>query len=181
MPLSLSARVSILSNVVALGALALAWSGWPAEPPFAYNLHKALHIAGVVLFAGNLVAGPLWIAYAWFRDDGAHLPFAVRTLVDADIWITTPGLHLTIWNGLAMASALGGIQVHPWLLRSMVALLVTSALALVWVVPAQEGLLAAVETRDPAKIRRAMVSWSVGGTLISVPLSLVFWWMVNKG
>lgn len=180
MRLSASGKVSIVSNVVALVALGLAWQGWPDQAPFSYTTHKILHLIGVVIFAGNLVVGPLWVGLAWLQEGGAHLKFAVRTLVNADIWFTTPGLQLTVWNGLALASTLGGVQAHAWLVRSMGALLLTSVMAMVLVLPAQERLLAAVEADDAAAIRRAMVRWSVWGSLVGVPLALVFGWMILK-
>ena len=100
MKLSLSGRVTLVSNIVTLLVIGAAWGlGWPSELLFSYGLHKFLHITGVIMFAGNLVAGPLWILYAWFFEEGKHFAWATKTLSDADMYFTVPGIQLTLWNG----------------------------------------------------------------------------------
>jgi len=180
MKLSTSAKVSIVSNAVALLALGLSWHGWPSAAPLSYAVHKALHVAGVVVFAGNLVAGPLWLVLAWSEEGRPHLRFAVRALVAADIWLTAPGLQLALWNGLALAAAMGGARHHAWLREAFVWLVITSVVGLVAVLPAQERLATAVEQGDEAATRRAMIQWSVWGSLVGVPMTAVAWLMIAK-
>jgi uncharacterized membrane protein len=177
---SLSAKVSIAANTLALAALAAAWHGHPATAPLPYAAHKWLHVAGVVLFMGNLVSGPLWVAYAWWQEERAHLRFAVRTLAAADVWLTGPGLLLTVWNGVCLAAVLGGVRQQPWLVESMAWLVGTSVFSMALVLPWQERLLAAVEAGDEAATRRALVWWSVYGSASGLPLGVVTWLMVAK-
>lgn len=94
--LSTSGKVSVASKVLALGALALAWHGIPATPPLSYPLHKYLHILGVVVFMGNMIVGPLWLAMAWYADDPKQLALAAKALALADIYLTAPGVQLAV-------------------------------------------------------------------------------------
>jgi uncharacterized membrane protein len=177
---SFSAKASIASNALALVALGAAWHGHPATAPLSYSLHKWLHVAGIVVFLGNLVAGPLWVAFAWWQEERAHLRFAVRTLVAADVWLTAPGLQLTVWNGVCLAAVLGGARQQPWLAESLAWLVATSVFSMALVLPWQERLLAAVEAADEAATRRALVWWSVLGSASALPLGVVSWLMVAK-
>jgi uncharacterized membrane protein len=178
--MSTSAKVSVASNVVALGALALAWAGFPSSMPLPYEWHKVLHIFGVVLFFGNAIVGPLWLAFAWTTPQTSHRVFAVQTLVAADIWLTMPGVQLTVWNGVCLARVYGGVQAQPWLIEALACVALTSLFAILVVLPAQERLAAACVAGDAEGARRALVRWSVGGTLVMLPPTLVAWLMVAK-
>jgi uncharacterized membrane protein len=172
MVLSTSAKVSVGSNAAGLLVMALAWAGFPSEMPLPYAVHKVLHIVGVIIFMGNLIAGPLWIIFAYYEDGRRHFPFAVRTLVAADIWLTTPGLQLTIWNGLCLAAFFGGARTQPWLVESLGWLLLTSLWSLVLVLPWQERLLAAVEAGDETAQQRALIQWAFGARRSRFPCRL---------
>ncbi len=177
---SKSAWVSVLSNAVAVCALVAAWHGFPAAAPLGYTAHKLLHIIGVLLFMGNLIAGPLWVLYAYAEDDPAHLRWATQTLAAADIWLTTPGVQLTLWNGLFLGAHLGGVPAQPWLVESVALVLVSSVLSVTLVLPAQERLIAHAQQGDRDGVRRALLAWSLWGTLVMVPFSAVGWLMVSK-
>ncbi|MDP6828442.1 MAG: DUF2269 family protein [Pseudomonadales bacterium] len=85
----------------------------PSEPLFSYGLHKFLHILGVVVFVGNMTVGPLWVIYAWLLNERRHFSFVIKTLSDADKIFTVPGVQLTVWNGVFIAAAMGGVQARP--------------------------------------------------------------------
>jgi uncharacterized membrane protein len=180
MRLSRSARVSILSNLVAAAALVSAWYGLPVTAPLPYLAHKLLHIVGVVLFMGNLIAGPLWLWFAYAEGDEHTLRWAAGVLAEADIWLTTPGVQLTLWNGLFLAALLGGVRQQPWLMESVVLVLLSSAMSMALVLPWQERLVERAAAGDRAGVRRALLWWSLWGTLVMVPFSAVGWLMVSK-
>ena len=175
-----SAKVSIVSNLIALGALALGWFGPPLPLVFSYPVHKLLHIAGVVLFAGNLVVGPLWLSVAFFEKGRPHFAFTAKTLALADIVLTTPGVQLTLWNGLCLASVFGGVRAQPWLVEAVVMMIVASLFSVTVVPFWQEKLVAAAEAGNWEKTQRALVWWSVCGTASGIPLTLVMVLMVSK-
>lgn len=179
MNLSFSGRVSVASNLVALGATALAWWGWLPAAPLPFVAHKVLHLIGIVTFGGNLIVGPVWLAFAWLSGSPAEVSFAARSLARADVWLTTPGVQLAIWNGLWAAQTFGGLRAQPWLTEAVLATVVTSVVSCTVVLWSQERLVAAAE-RDGALPTATLAVWSVFGTLVSLPLSWAFWLMVSK-
>jgi uncharacterized membrane protein len=180
MKLSTSGKVSIASNIVMLAVIGLAWHGLPLSAPLPYVWHKMLHVTGVVMFMGNLIAGPLWLWFAWYEDDGRHFAFAARMLAAADIYLTTPGVQLTGWNGLFLAVTFGGVQANPWLVQAMVLLVLTSVFSVLFVLPPQERLVEAAQTDDRERAWRMLVRWSIVGMVVMLPFTLVAWLMVAK-
>lgn len=179
MSLSTSGKVSLVSNAVALAAIGLLWSGFQASPPLPYAVHKMLHIVGVIVFMGNLIAGPVWVMLAFFAKDRAAMAFAARSVAAADIALTAPGIQLTVWNGVCLAAALGGAKAQPWIVESLFLLVVTSLLGVV-VLYFQERFVEVAQGEDDAATFRALIQWSIWGTLVSVPFGLVGWLMVSK-
>ena len=177
---SFSAKLSVASNGVAWVALALLWNGVPAAAPLDYNVHKLLHILGVMLMMGNLVVGPVWLSLAWYSNDQARIAWAANVLSDCDIWLTTPGVQLAIWNGICMAGVLGGVHKQPWLFESMALMLLTSLCSVTVVLYWQERLVAEAARGDRVATGKALVQWAIWGTAVGVPLGLVFWLMVAK-
>ena len=73
-------------------------------PMYAYQWHRLLHIAGAVLFLGNIIVTAAWMLLAGHTRDRAVLAFASRSVVAADFLFTAPGIVLVLLNGLALAS-----------------------------------------------------------------------------
>ncbi|MEE2959239.1 MAG: DUF2269 family protein [Myxococcota bacterium] len=181
MQFSKSAKITQVSNLITLVVVGVAWGyNWPQELALSYGLHKFLHITGVVLFFGNLIVGPLWVLFAWFLEGGRHLRFATQVLSNADICFTVPGIQLTLWNGIYLAASMGGIKSHGWLVEAMVLLIVTSLFSAFLVLPWQERLVASTMGTDFALMKRYLVRWSIWGTAVLVPITLVAWLMVVK-
>ena len=130
MKLSTSAAVSLASNAVALLATGLAWYGWPAAAPLPYAVHKLLYLVGVAVFMGNLIVGPVWLGFAYFAKDRAAIAFAARSIAAADIALTAPGVQLTVWNGVCLAAAMGGVRALVSVPFGLIAWLMVSKQAL---------------------------------------------------
>ncbi len=154
--LSGSARVAIASNVVAISALAAGWWDILPSAPLPYAVHKLLHIVGVVVFMGNLIAGPVWLFFAYAEDDPRHFRWAARMLSAADIWLTTPGVQLTLWNGLFLAAQLGGVRQQPWIAESVAWVVVASVLSVLVVLPWQERVVGFRHPPDAAVFPRGL-------------------------
>jgi uncharacterized membrane protein len=144
-----SGKVSLASNLAALAALVPAYLGYRYPMPLPYNAHKALHILGVILVVGNLVVGPLWVVLAWRKKDRKLLAWAARTLALADLVFTTPGVQLTLWNGLAMASIHGGVRAQAWLHQTALLLFAVVLLSPTVVLYYQERFVALAEAEAP--------------------------------
>jgi uncharacterized membrane protein len=178
--LSTSGKVSLASNAVALLALPVAWAGLPAMAPLPYSVHKLLHIVGVVTFMGNLIAGPVWLIFAYLTKDRATMAFAARALAAADIVLTAPGIQLAVWNGVCLAAAMGGARHQPWLVESFGLLVLTSLFSSTVVLYWQERFVKLAQGADRPAMFRAGLHWSVWGTAVSIPFALVAWLMVSK-
>lgn len=178
--LSLSAKVSIASNAVVLLVVALLWADVAMLAPFSYNVHKALHLVGVMLMTGNLVVGPVWLALAWYSGDKEKLAWAADVVARCDIWLTAPGAQLALWNGAWMVGLLGGVHKHAWLEQSLWLLVLMAVFAVTVVLYWQEKLVAAAQAGDRQAIERPLVQWGIWGTAVSLPLGLVFWLMIAK-
>ncbi len=180
MTISTSAKVSIASNILALAAVGFAWWGPAFTPPFAYSTHKMLHILGVIMFGGNLIVGPLWVGFALAEPGRPNLAFAMRSLAQADIWLTTPGVQLSVWNGICLAALVGGVRGQPWIVESILLLLFTSVVSITLVLYWQERMVARAIAGDEPGTYKAMIWWAVWGTAVGVPFSLIFYLMVTK-
>jgi uncharacterized membrane protein len=176
-----SGKVSIASNVLAAGLLVTAWSGFQFPLVLSYETHKLLHITGVMLFMGNLLVGPIWYLLAYFSRDPGALKYGARSLALCDIVCTAPGIQLAVWNGLCLSSAFGGVRQAPWIFQSLILLSGTTLLAPSLVLYWQERVLALSERGEvTSDLTRALVWWSIWGTLVMVPLGLVFYLMITK-
>ena len=121
-------RVSIISisNMLLLTIIMmLAWFEILSfDLLFTYRWHKFLHLAGVVVFLGNVVLGPLWVALALKSKNIDTVRFCFKTLQEFDIYITAPSVFLLIINGLYMANVFGGVGESDWLRHTVYSLIV---------------------------------------------------------
>jgi uncharacterized membrane protein len=179
--LSTTAKVTIASNLISMTAVGAAVAGARLPMVLPYEVHKFMHIFGVTLLFGNMMVGPMWFLLAWTSKAPATLAFAARGLSMAELVFTVPGVQMILWNGLAMATAMGGVTSQPWIAQSLMLLVPTwllgSTLALYW----QERVILLAERGEiGAPLTRAMIHWSVWGSVVMVPPSLIAWMMVSK-
>ncbi len=87
-----------------------------------YLILKLLHVAGVVLFLGNITVGVFWKQFSDRTRDAAVMAFAMDGIVRADRIFTIPGVILLLGAGLA-AAFVGGIPILStgWLLWGIIA------------------------------------------------------------
>ncbi len=148
---------------------------------FSYQWHKILHIFGVIIFMGNMIVGPVWFLFAYYSKDKALLKFANRLLQLTDLYLTIPGVALTIINGLFLASVFGGTKNVPWLFYSIILLFVMWALSIP-LIYFQEKMYVAIEneTENDAELNKLLIRWGIIGTIVMIPPTLVFYLMVVK-
>jgi len=145
-----------------------------------YHWHKILHIIGVVLFMGNMIVGPIWFMYAYLSKDKTLLKFAAKLLELTDIYLTIPGIALTIINGLYLASVYGGTKNQPWLFYSIILLFVMWALSIP-LICLQEKMYQSLDKEFDLKIiNTLLIRWSILGTFVMIPPSVIFYLMIVK-
>ncbi|MBL7807993.1 MAG: DUF2269 family protein [Saprospiraceae bacterium] len=175
--------ITALLNGLILMVLTLAefWGLLPFHLLLSYQWHKILHIFGVVMFMGNMIAGPVWFLFAYYSGDKALLSFAARLLYLTDLYLTVPGIALTVINGLFLASAFGGTHQQPWLFYSIILMIVMWLLS-VPLIFLQEKIYATIQNEpdNALKMNRLMNWWGVLGTLVSLPPIVIFYLMVAK-
>ena len=77
-------------------------------PLFPYGWHTFLHIAGAVVFLGNIVVTAAWMLMAE-RSRSLHvIHFSAKAVIRADLLFTLPGVLLILLNGFAMVLARWG-------------------------------------------------------------------------
>ncbi|HRG65460.1 MAG TPA: DUF2269 family protein [Saprospiraceae bacterium] len=180
--MSTSSKISILNGLILLLITLADFTGIVHfELLISYQWHKLLHILGVVIFMGNMIVGPVWFSYAFYSKDAHVLKFAAKLLQQTDLYLTIPGVALTVLNGLCLSSVYGGSQSQPWLLHSIYLILTMWVLS-VPLVFLQEKLFLTIETeaQNEAKINRLLIRWSILGSLVMIPPSIIFYWMVVK-
>jgi len=142
-------------------------------------VHRLLHLAGAMLFLGNILVGALWLALADASGSVVTLRFATRVINLADLALTAPGGLLALTNGAVLAGSWGGLYAAPWLVWSL-ALFV--AITLLWafaLVPLQVKLEREVAAlpegapRLPPRLRRALIAYFVlGGVTAALALTI---------
>lgn len=180
--MSTSSKISILNGLILMLITLADFTGIVHfELLLSYQWHKLLHILGVVIFMGNMIVGPVWFSYAFYSKDAQILKFATKLLQQTDLYLTIPGVALTVLNGLCLAAVYGGSQSQPWLLHSIY-LILTMWMLSVPLVFLQEKLFLTIETeaQNEAKINRLLIQWSILGSLVMIPPSIIFYWMVVK-
>lgn len=164
----LRVAVAVVGGVTALGLVL------PPTLVLPRQWHLLLHVVGAVLFLGNGLAGPLWLAFAE-RAGPRELAFALRVVNVLDVVFTAPGAVLLVLNGVALSVTWGGPFVARWLLVAVVAFALAGLSWSFVLVPQQLELerLASAEAASAEVspgLRRRLRAYSVAGALTAVPL-----------
>jgi hypothetical protein len=155
-------------------------TGKLSGPVLSYRTHKALHLLGVILFLGSMTVSPLWVVLLTRSKDPAALPAAARGLALSDLLFTHPGAQLTLWNGLWLGQSLGGAAAYAWLREAAWLVLGTLGLSVTLVSYWQDSFSRSAMKRDLPGAERALIHWSIWGTILALPLSAVYWLMLTK-
>lgn len=182
MKLSKFNRIALFNGLLLLALTLSEFTGLLSFPLIlSYQWHKILHLIGVMLFMGNMIVGPVWFSYAYYSGNPVLLRFAARLLGLTDVYLTIPGIALTIINGLFLATALGGSRLLPWLYWSIILLLLMWAISIP-VIFIQEKMYREIDAEKPneERLKRLLNQWAVWGTLVTIPPSIIFYLMVAK-
>ena len=158
-------------------------------PLFPYRWHTFLHIAGAVVFLGNIIVTAAWMLMAE-RTRSVHvIHFSAKAVIRADLLFTLPGVFLVLMNGSAMVlDRWGGWGAFHQLSWITVALWLFTASGVIWVgilIPVQHRMAVFSDPTDypdspPSEFFSALRKWYFWGALaIALPICSLYL-MVNK-
>jgi len=143
---------------------------------------KALHVLAAILFVGNVIVTGIWTAI-FFRARRTHdFRLAARAIVVTDWIFTVGGGAMLTTTGISLAIGRGyPVWGTPWIRQAIIALVISTIMWLVLLVPAQRIMLRTVSSdADDARLVRAYSRWNLAGWSATAPLLYAVWCMVAK-
>ncbi|MGY5343203.1 DUF2269 family protein [Paenibacillus glucanolyticus] len=145
-----------------------------------------LHIAGCVLFLGNIITAAFWKVRADLKGDPTEIHHTVKNVMLADYVFTLPGLLLLIISGVVMSVQAGyGMGGMSWLAVSLILFGITGILWAGILIPLQKGMIRlSLESIGGGVIsdryKRVSIYWAVGGTAATLLPVIILYLMVSK-
>jgi len=145
-----------------------------------YLILKLIHVAGVVLFLGNITVGVFWKQVSDRSGNAAIMAFTIDAIIAADRVFTIPGILILLVGGFA-AAFVGGIPILAtgWLLWGLIAFIV-SGLAFGPLSRTQRKLSVAAHAGDMAEYERLSKSWNLWGSIALLFPVIAFILMILK-
>lgn len=100
-------------------------------------VHRLLHIAGAIIFLGNITVGALWFGLAVASRKSEWFHFAARLINVTDLAFTGVGLILLLWNAAVLAGAYGNLFAVGWLKWALIYFTMTGVLWMFVLIPLQ--------------------------------------------
>ena len=158
-------------------------------PLYPYRWHTFLHIAGAVVFLGNIIVTAAWMLMAERTRSVNVVHFSAKAVMRADLLFTLPGVLLILMNGLAMVlDRWGGLAAFHELSWISAALALFTASGVIWVgllIPVQHRMAVFSDPSDypdslPSEFFSALRRWYVWGAVaIALPVCSLYL-MVTK-
>ena len=158
-------------------------------PLYPYRWHTFLHIAGAVVFLGNIIVTAAWMLMAERTRSISVIHFSAKAVIRADLLFTLPGVLLVLVNGFTMVFARwGGWNAFHSITWITLALALFTASGVIWVgvlIPVQHRMVVFSDTSEypespPSQFSKALHQWYFwGGVAILLPICSLYL-MVNK-
>ncbi|MFL9922979.1 DUF2269 family protein [Herbaspirillum lusitanum] len=134
---------------------------------------KAIHLAGMLLFLGNIILTAFWKTLADRSSNLVLIRFGVRVANLADIFFTLPGAIMLAAAGHFMAPSYGGLLHTGWMFWGLVLFIGAGALWLMVLIPlqlAQARSLRSLRDGDaiPTRYRKLARAWAMAGMLATL-------------
>lgn len=141
---------------------------------------KLVHIAGVVLFLGNITVGVFWKSYADRTGNAAIMASTMDGIIAADKIFTIPGIIILLAGGLG-AAFVGGIPILStgWLLWGIIAFIL-SGVAFGPLSRAQRKISFAAHAGNMQEYDEASKGWTFWGSLALLFPVIAFVLMILK-
>jgi len=147
-----------------------------------------LHILGAVVFVGNIITAAFWKARADRSGDLHAIAFTARSLVQADLSFTTPGIIVLLATGTAMVGITDWTRFQEtWLSISFVLLIITAIIWFVGLLPLQKRMRRISQDSVTAGVldpeyTRAGKQWAMfGGIATLLPIIILFLMVLKPG
>ena len=145
------------------------------------GLWKFLHILGVVLMVGNVITTGLWAHWAKSMKEEKLAIFAAESILKADLFLTFVGGGLILIPGFIMLKAMQlPFFETQWLLHGTAALLVSTLIWLLFLLPDQYKMKKLARQNDLENFEKTYHRWSLLGWGATIPLIYGIWVMVVK-
>jgi uncharacterized membrane protein len=151
-----------------------------------YFILKALHIASVVLFLGNIITGVFWKMHGDRIGTLASRAQALDGIIRSDRLFTLPPVVLIIVTGVLLAMTLHlPILGTKWILWSLILFGISGAAFSMFVGPLQKKLLKNVQAGlagnwNQAEYQALSRSWTLWGLVATAAPLIALFLMVMK-
>ncbi|MBV8068175.1 MAG: DUF2269 family protein [Candidatus Eremiobacteraeota bacterium] len=145
-----------------------------------YLILKLVHVAGVVLFLGNITVGVFWKSYADRTGNAAIMASTMDGIIAADRVFTIPGIIILLIGGVG-AALVGKIPFLStgWLLWGIVAFIL-SGLAFGPLSRAQRKISVAAHAGNFEEYETLSKGWTLWGTIALLLPIVAFVLMILK-
>ncbi|GAA0134917.1 hypothetical protein YSY43_17570 [Paenibacillus sp. YSY-4.3] len=150
------------------------------------NVWLLLHLAGVILFVGNIITAAFWKVRADLQKNPVVIHHTVKNVMLADIVFTLPGLLFVIISGIVMAVQ-AKISMHGlnWLTLSLVLFSITGVVWLAILLPLQRAMIRhSADCIEIGNISKAYAHasrlWAVFGIIATLLPVVILYLMIIK-
>ena len=145
-----------------------------------YLILKLVHVAGVVLFLGNITVGVFWKAHADRSGNAAIMANTMDGIIAADKIFTIPGIVILLAGGIG-AAVVGKIPILStgWLFWGIVAFIL-SGLCFAPLSRAQRRISIAAHAGNFDEYDRQSKGWTFWGSLALIFPIVAFVLMILK-
>ena len=145
-----------------------------------YLILKLVHLAGVVLFLGNITVGVFWKRFSDATRNMAVMAHTIDAIIVADRLFTIPGIVILLIGGFGAAFA-GNIPILStgWILWALIAFIL-AGLAFGPLSRTQRQLSVAAHTGNLEEYERLSKNWDVWGLIALVLPFVAFALMILK-
>jgi uncharacterized membrane protein len=145
-----------------------------------YLILKLVHLAGVVLFLGNITVGVFWKNNADRSGNATVMAHTIDAIIAADRIFTIPGILLLLAGGIG-AAVVGKYSIlgTGWILWALVAFIL-AGLAFGPLSSTQRQLSVAAHTGNIDEYERLSKSWNFWGSIALLLPIVAFVLMILK-
>ncbi len=149
-----------------------------------YNVWKLLHVVAVIIFLGNITIGAFWKIQAEKTKDRLKILDTFKNIIKADRLFTMPAVTFLIIFGLgtAMQGNYSLIET-PWILWSIILLIISSYAFMAQVVPVQKKIYALASSEEKFRweeYNKLSRKWDIWGSVATLAPYIAVILMVLK-